>query len=248
MANATTHDGAAPTIRPEEASHFGALAADWWNPAGSSAMLHRLNPVRLGFIRAEIDRHFGADSKTPRPLAGKRALDAGCGAGLLCEPLARLGADVTGVDAAAENIAAASGHAQAMGLAIDYRCGELDSLGLTAFDLVCSLEVIEHVADKPAFMAALANVLSPGGLMVLSCPNRTDKSRLLLVEAAERTGMVPRGTHDWSQFITPEEMRELLHSAGLEMGVPTGIAWSPAKGLHLSDDLSLNYIVTARRG
>lgn len=247
MANATTHEGAAPTIRPEEAAHFGALAADWWNPAGSSAMLHRLNPVRLGFIRGEIDRHFGSDAKALRPLAGRRALDAGCGAGLLCEPLARLGADVTGVDAAAENIAAASQHAQAMGLAIDYRCGELDSLTLPAFDLVCSLEVIEHVADKGAFIAALANVLAPGGMMILSCPNRTAKSRLLLVEAAERTGMVPRGTHDWSQFATPDEMRDLLQGAGLEMGEPTGIAWSPAKGLHLSGDLSLNYIVTAQR-
>lgn len=248
MANATTHDGASRTIRPEEAAHFGALAADWWNPAGSSAMLHRLNPVRLGFIRGEMDRHFGSDARALRPLAGKSALDAGCGAGLLCEPLARLGAAVTGVDAAAENIAAASKHAQAMGLAIDYRCGELDSLNLPAFDLVCSLEVIEHVADKPAFVGALADVLAPGGLMVLSCPNRTARSRLLLVEAAERTGMIPRGTHDWNQFVTPDEMRDVLQGAGLAMGEPTGIAWSPTKGLHLSGDLSLNYIVTARQG
>ncbi len=247
MGNATTHDGTARTIRPEEATHFGALAADWWNPAGSSAMLHRLNPVRLSFIRDAIDRHFGTNSKALRPLAGRRALDAGCGAGLLCEPLARLGADVTGVDAAAENIAAASSHAQAMGLAIDYRCGELDSLDLGTFDLVCSLEVIEHVEDKSAFMAALANVLAPGGLMILSCPNRTARSRLLLVEAAERMGMVPRGTHHWNDFATPDELRELLHGVGLEMGEPTGISWSPMKGLHLSGDLSLNYIVTARR-
>lgn len=247
MGNATMHDAAARTIRPEEAAHFGALAADWWDPAGSSAMLHRLNPVRLGFIRAEIDRHFGSGAKALRPLAGKRALDAGCGAGLLCEPLARLGADVTGVDAAAENIAAASAHAQAMNLAIDYRCGELDSLDLGSFDLVCSLEVIEHVGDKPAFVASLANVLAPGGVMILSCPNRTAKSRLLLVEAAERTGMVPRGTHHWSDFATPDELRELLQGAGLEMGEPTGISWSPTKGLHLSEDIALNYIVTARR-
>ena len=247
MGNATTHDRATRTIRPEEATHFGALAADWWNPAGSSAMLHRLNPVRLSFIRDAIDRHFGANSKALRPLAGTRALDAGCGAGLLCEPLARLGADVTGVDAAAENIAAASAHAQAMGLVIDYRCGELDSLDLGTFDLVCSLEVIEHVDDKPAFVAALANVLAPGGLMILSCPNRTARSRLLLVEAAERTGMVPRGTHHWDDFATPDELRELLNGVGLEMGEPTGISWSPTNGLHLSSDLSLNYIVTARR-
>lgn len=240
-------DNATATINPREAEHFGALAADWWDPKGSSAMLHKLNPVRLGFIREAIDSHFGTDSRTLRPLSGKRALDAGCGAGLLCEPLARLGAAVTGVDAAPENIAAASAHAQAMGLPIDYRQGELGALGLSGFDLVCSLEVIEHVTDKSAFLASLAAALSDDGLMILSCPNRTPASRLLLVEAAERLGKVPRGTHDWHQFPTPEELRELAESAGLVLGEPKGIAWSPVSGLHLSDDLSLNYIVTARK-
>jgi 2-polyprenyl-6-hydroxyphenyl methylase/3-demethylubiquinone-9 3-methyltransferase len=234
------------TIRPEEAAHFGALAADWWDPKGSSAMLHKLNPVRLSFIRDAIDAHFGNDSRAVRPLAGKRALDAGCGAGLLCEPLARLGAHVTGVDAAPENIAAARAHAEAMDLSIDYRHGELGALDLRGFDLVCSLEVIEHVADKGRFVAELAAALAPGGLMILSCPNRTPASRLLLVEAAERLGAIPRGTHDWHAFPTPDELRELLTEAGLVMGQPKGIAWSPASGLTLSDDLSLNYIVTAR--
>lgn len=210
-------------------------------------MLHKLNPVRLGFIRAEIDRHFGCDSRALKPLADKRALDAGCGAGLLCEPLARLGAEVTGVDAAVENIAAAAAHAQAMGLKITYRHGELASLGLSDFDLVCSLEVIEHVADKGAFLRALATSLADDGLMILSCPNRTPASRLLLVEGAERLGMVPRGTHDWKQFPTPEELRKLAENAGLALGEPMGISWSPTAGLHLSSDLSLNYIVTARK-
>ena len=138
MDNAT----APATIRPGEAAHFGKLAAEWWNPKGSSAMLHRLNPVRLGFVREAIDAHWGGDAAALKPLSGKRALDVGCGAGLLCEPLARLGAAVTGVDAAAENIAAASDHAAAMGLAIDYRAGELSALGLGQFDLVTCMEVL----------------------------------------------------------------------------------------------------------
>lgn len=245
MDNAT---GRAPaTIDPKEAAHFGALAADWWDPSGSSAMLHKLNPVRLAFIREAIDSHFGSDSHALRPLAGKRALDAGCGAGLLCEPLARLGAQVTGVDAAPENIAAATSHADAMGLPIDYHQGELAALGLTGFDLVCSLEVIEHVTDKALFLASLAAALADGGLMILSCPNRTPASRLLLVEAAERLGKVPRGTHDWNQFVTPDELAGLAEEAGLVLGEPKGIGWSPTQGLHLSDDLALNYIVTARK-
>ena len=241
MANASS----TTTIRADEAAHFGSLAADWWDPKGSSAMLHRLNPVRLGFVRAAIDAHWAGDSRSVRPLAGKRALDVGCGAGLLCEPLARLGAAVTGVDAAAENIAAASAHAAGAGLTIDYRCGDVGELGLGGFDLVTSLEVLEHVSDPAAFIAALRAALAPGGLMILSTPNRTARSRLLLVEAAERSGMIPRGTHHWDQFITPDELRALLDDAGLVMGEPQGIAWSPTKGLHLSGDLALNYIVTA---
>jgi len=233
------------TIRAEEAAHFGRLAADWWDPKGSSAMLHRLNPVRLGFVRDAIDTHWGMDSRGVRPLAGRKALDVGCGAGLLCEPLARLGAEVTGVDAAEENVAAASAHAQGATLAIDYRCGDVARLGLAGFDLVTAMEVIEHVADKAAFVAALKEALAPGGLMILSTPNRTTASKLLMVEAAERLGMVPRGTHHWDDFITPDELRDLLVGAGLTMGEPRGIAWSPLQGLHLSADLALNYIVTA---
>lgn len=235
------------TIRPEEAAHFGKLAAEWWDPKGSSAMLHRLNPVRLGFIREAIDRHWVGDSRNVKPLAGKRALDVGCGAGLLCEPLARLGAQVTGVDAAEENVNAAREHARGMGLAIEYRWGDVGALGLSGFDLVCSMEVIEHVADKAAFVAALAAALKPDGLMVLSTPNRTPQSRLLLVEAAERLGAIPRGTHRWEDFVAPDELRELLAAAGLAMAEPKGIAWSPSQGLHLSDNLALNYIVIARR-
>lgn len=243
MSNATI----AATIRPEEAAHFGRLAAEWWDPKGSSAMLHKLNPVRLAFLRAAIDSHFGADPKALRPLAGRRALDVGCGAGLLAEPLARMGAAVTAVDAAEENIAAAKAHADAGGLAIDYRHGELAALGLSGFDLVTSMEVIEHVADKAAFIAGLVATVAEQGLLVLSTPNRTTASRLLLVGAAEGFGMVPQGTHHWEDFITPLELSDLLADAGCAMGNPRGISWSPLKGLHLTDDLTLNYIVTARK-
>jgi len=235
------------TIRPGEAEHFGRLAAEWWDPNGSSRMLHRLNPVRLGFIRRAIDTHWGGDVEAARPLEGKRALDVGCGAGLLCEPLARLGAEVTGVDAAEQTIEAARLHAAGAGLAIEYRQGELASLELGQFDLLTCLEVIEHVADKPAFVAQLAAHLAPDGLLVMSTPNRTLASRVLLVGAAEVTGTVPRGTHDWADFIKPEELRDLLTAAGLVASEPKGIAYSPAKRLHLSDDLSLNYILTARK-
>ena len=248
MSDATVTGATIPqTIRAGEAAHFGALAADWWDPRGSSAMLHRLNPVRLAFLREAIDLHWGGDVESVKPLAGKRALDVGCGAGLLCEPLARLGAEVTGVDAAPQNIAAAKAHARGAGLAIDYRDGELSALGLEQFDLVTAMEVLEHVADKPAFLASLAAHLAPGGLMVLSTPNRTAASRLLLVGAAEAMGMVPKGTHDWDDFVTPEELRDLLAGAGLAMGPPRGIAYLPTRGLHLSEDLSMNFIVTARR-
>ncbi|WP_394730591.1 bifunctional 2-polyprenyl-6-hydroxyphenol methylase/3-demethylubiquinol 3-O-methyltransferase UbiG [Altererythrobacter sp. GH1-8] len=235
------------TIRPEEAAHFSSLAREWWNPKGPMASLHQVNPVRLRFIREAIDRHWGGDIRSAKPLDGKTALDVGCGAGLVCEPLARLGAAVTGVDASGENIGVASAHAEGAGLDIRYMTGELASLDIGQFDLVTSLEVIEHVADKPAFLRDLAARLAPGGLMVLSTPNRTLASRALLVEAAEAVGYVPRGTHDWNDFITPEELDGLLADVGLMMGAPRGITWRPGKGMHLSGDLSLNYIVEIRQ-
>jgi 2-polyprenyl-6-hydroxyphenyl methylase / 3-demethylubiquinone-9 3-methyltransferase len=242
MANAS----APRTIKEQEAAHFGALAADWWDPKGSSAMLHKLNPVRLGFIRAAVDAHFGGNPDGLKPLTKRSALDVGCGAGLLCEPLARLGASVTGVDAAPENIEVATRHAVQSGLTIDYRAGELAEQKLAKFDLVTSMEVIEHVADPAAFVGGLAAHLKPDGLMILSTPNRTTASKLFLVEAAERLGQVPRGTHDWEQFLTPEELAALLNDAGLEVIEMRGIAISPLKGLHLSDNKALNYIVSAR--
>ena len=234
------------TINAAEAAHFGALAAEWWDPKGSSAMLHRLNPVRLRFIRSAIDTHFGSDAKSRYPLKDKTALDVGCGAGLLCEPLARLGANVSGVDAAPENIAAAKAHAAVSGLTIDYRAGEIAAQGLGQFDVVTCMEVIEHVMDPAAFIAELVRHLRPAGLLLLSTPNRTTASRLFLVEAAERLGQVPRGTHDWDKFLTPEELSALLLDAGLDVMHMQGIAFSPMSGLHLSDNMALNYILSAR--
>ena len=235
------------TIRPDEADFFAKLARDWWNPKGPMASLHQVNPVRMAFIRDAIDAHWPEAAATAHPLAGKAALDIGCGAGLVCEPLARLGAAVTGVDAAAENVAAAAAHAEAVGLDIRYMAGEVAVLDIGTFDLVTCLEVIEHVADKSAFLRDVAARLAPGGLLVMSTPNRTAASRVLLVGAAEAVGYVPKGTHHWSDFITPEEFEALLTEAGLTITSRRGIAWRPGKGLHLSDDMALNYILSARR-
>jgi len=232
------------SIRPSEAAHFGAMAAEWWDPKGSSAMLHRLNPVRLGFIRESIDRHFATEARSLRPLEGRTALDVGCGAGLLAEPLARLGAHVTGIDAAPELIEAARTHAGETGLAIRYVAGEVAALD-GRFDLVTALEVIEHVADPAAFVRSLADRLAPGGLLVMSTPARTAWSRLLTITLAEGTGRIPRGTHAYDQFLSPEELADLLGGAGLAVTATRGIAFSPARGLHLSDDLSLNYLIAA---
>jgi len=234
------------TIRPEEADFFAGLARDWWNPKGPMASLHQVNPVRMAFIRDAIDAHWPDARAQAKPLAGKAALDIGCGAGLVCEPLARLGASVTGVDAAAENVAAASAHAEAMGLDIRYMAGEVAALDIGTFDLVTCVEVIEHVADKPAFLRDVAARLAPDGLLVMSTPNRTAASRVLLVGAAEAVGYVPKGTHHWDDFITPEEFEDLLADAGLAVTAKRGIAWRPGKGLHLSDDMSLNYILSAK--
>jgi 2-polyprenyl-6-hydroxyphenyl methylase / 3-demethylubiquinone-9 3-methyltransferase len=234
------------TINPAEAAHFGALAADWWDPKGSSAMLHKLNPARLAYVRGQIDAHFGTDPRERRPLAGKRVLDVGCGAGLLTEPLARMGGTVTGVDAAPENIAAAQAHAAGQGLAIDYVAGDIGTLEIGQFDLITSMEVVEHVTDPSAFIDALAARLTLGGLLILSTPNRTALSWLLLVEGAERIGMVPRGTHDWDKFLKPEELTLIVEAAGLNVVDTTALSLSPAKGFKLGGSDALNYLMTAR--
>ena len=235
------------SIVAEEAAHFGKLAADWWDPKGSSAMLHKLNPPRLRHIRATVDEYWGLDPEALRPLTGRRAADIGCGAGLLAEPLARLGARVTAIDAAPENIAVAREHAAKQGLAIHYRVGGVEALTGEQFDLVTSMEVIEHVADPAAFVAGLARLLAPDGIMILSTPNRTPLSRLALIHLGEGLGMVPKGTHDWQKFLTPEELTTYIEAAGLRVIDRRGLSFSPASGFHLSDNLALDYLLNAVR-
>ncbi len=235
------------TVNPAEVRHFDRLAADWWSSRGSSAMLHRLNPPRLRYIRRHAEAHWDLDSTGFTPLTGRRALDVGCGGGLLAEPLARLGATVTGLDASPRAIAVAREHAEAQGLAIDYREGGPESLD-GVFDLVTALEVIEHVADAPAFARQLARLLAEDGLLVLSTPNRTLLSRALLVAGAELTGVIPAGTHDAGLFLTPDELTAVLADAGLRVTDVRGLSLDVgAGGFRLSDDTRLDYLVTAVR-
>lgn len=210
-------------------------------------MLHRLNPVRLGYVRDRIDQHWHGDARALKPLAGKTVLDVGCGAGLMSEPLARLGAAVTGVDAAAANIAAAKSHAAGQGLSIDYRCIDVVKLD-RQFDLVTAMEVIEHVTEPMVFLAALSARLAPGGLMILSTPNRTDLSRLAMITLGEGLGAIPRGTHDWHRFLTPDELGEMARAAGLRVVGRSGMAFSPSRGFVLSESEALNYLLALVRG
>jgi 2-polyprenyl-6-hydroxyphenyl methylase/3-demethylubiquinone-9 3-methyltransferase len=243
---ASQSSGPGSSVDPKEAEHFGKQAADWWNPKGSSAMLHKLNPPRLGYIRDAVNRHWGTDEHERRPLTGKRALDIGCGAGLLAEPLARLGAQVTGIDAAPENIEAAKAHAAQTGLAIEYRAGGIEAAsGL--YDLVTCMEVVEHVAEPAAFVRGIADALAPDGLLVMSTPNRTAASRIAMITVGEGLSLIPKGTHDWTKFLTPEELTTLLEEAGLAVGDISGLGFSPLRGFEISSRTALNYLVTARK-
>ena len=211
-------------------------------------MLHRINPVRLGYIREAVVARFGRSARERKILAGLAALDVGCGAGLLTEPLARMGAAVTGIDAAAENIVVARAHAAQSGLAIDYLGGEIAVLADTGrtFDLVTCLEVIEHVTDRPRFLATLRRLVRPGGLLVMSTPNRTPLSYAALIVGAEWiTRTIPRGAHDWQKFVTPDELTAELATAGFAVADTTGLTWRPGTGFALGRDLSVNYYLTA---
>ena len=234
------------SIVDREVSQFASHAGDWWDPRGSQARLHKLNPVRLGYIRDRIDQHWQCDECGRRPLEGKRALDVGCGAGLLAEPLARLGAQVTAIDPAEELILAAREHAAAQGLAIDYRASAVENLD-GSFDLITAMEVIEHTANPEHFLRSLSRRLAPGGLLMLSTPNATAWSRLITITLAEGFGAVPKGTHNFKTFITPERMKQLMADVGLTCLDVEGIAWSPTRGLHRSEDLRLNYLLAATR-
>ncbi len=244
---ATASSGiAAASIAPSQAAFFGELAADWWNPRGSSAMLHRINPVRLAYIREQAVAHWGLDARARSVLSDKRALDVGCGAGLVAEPLARMGAAVTGIDAAPENIAAADAHQN--GLGINYHSMAVEALAAegATFDLITCLEVIEHVADRAAFFGALRKLLGDGGLLVFSTPNRTPLSWATLIAGAERVlRTIPRGAHDWSRFMTPAELTAALADAGLAVIDVRGLTWRPGTGFALGRDVSVNYLGTA---
>lgn len=233
----------------ENVALFGSLAADWWDPEGQSKLLHRINPTRLVFIREAAVSHFGLDPRARRALAGLSALDIGCGAGLVAEPLARMGAEVQGIDAGEDVISAARAHAEGQGLSIGYQAGDVLAFAkanAARFDLVTCLEVVEHVTDVQAFLEAIARLLKPGGLLVFSTPNRTPASWAVLIAGAEKiTRLIPEGGHSWKQFLTPDELTQKLAAAGLRVERIEGLSWGPAKGFHLSPDLSVNYIGTA---
>ncbi|MBS3962193.1 MAG: bifunctional 2-polyprenyl-6-hydroxyphenol methylase/3-demethylubiquinol 3-O-methyltransferase UbiG [Sandarakinorhabdus sp.] len=237
------------TADRENVALFGTLAADWWDPDGASKLLHRVNPARLGFVRDAAIRHFGRSRKARRALEGLCILDVGCGGGLLAEPLARMGANVTGIDAGEDVIATARAHAAGQGLTIDYRSGDVVRLAEEIpgqFDLVTCLEVLEHVTDLQAFLLALRKLLKPGGMLVYSTPNRTLMSWAVLIVGAEQiVKLIPRGAHDWKQFLTPDELTMRLAAAGLVAGKAKGISWTPARGFIVNDDVRVNYIGTA---
>lgn len=238
-----------PTVDPAEVERFARIAAEWWDPDGKFRPLHRFNPVRLAFIRDSICGHVGRDPTADRPLAGLRLVDIGCGGGLVAEPMARLGATVTAIDASERNVAVARLHADGQGLPIDYRAalaGDLAAAG-ERFDVVLSLEVVEHVADRGAFIQHCASLLAPGGLLVVATLNRTAKSFLLGKVAAEYVlRWLPPGTHDWTKFVRPSELAADLRRAGLKIAALRGVTYSPfADRFSLGDDIDVNYMALA---
>ena len=242
----------APSIDEAEVAKFAAMAEAWWDPHGKFRPLHRFNPVRLAYIRDRLCARFGRDPLAERPLQGLKVLDVGCGGGLLSEPLARLGAEVTGLDAAERNIRVAALHAEESGLKIDYRHLSVEELaaGAARFDAVLNMEVVEHVADVGAFLEASARLVRPGGVMVLATLNRTPKAFLMAIVGAEYLlRWLPRGTHDWRRFLRPSELAAALRPAGLTIEEVTGVAYNPlTDGWRLAPrDLDVNYMMLAAR-
>lgn len=241
----------AQTIDEADVARFNQVAATWWNPDGPFRPLHRLNPTRLDFLRHTLNRHFGFDAKDLRPLQGKRLLDAGCGGGLIAEPMARLGAAVVGLDASETAHGVAKAHASAQGLAIDYRLGGIETLAEPPFDIILALEVIEHVADVDAFLSHCRRLTAPGGVLILSTLNRTPKSFALGIVAAEYIlRWLPRGTHDWKKFLKPSELAAALAKAGFTLQSQAGLIYNPLTGQwKMSEtDLSVNYYAVALGG
>ncbi|MGL4396933.1 MAG: bifunctional 2-polyprenyl-6-hydroxyphenol methylase/3-demethylubiquinol 3-O-methyltransferase UbiG [Hyphomicrobium sp.] len=246
-----TGRAAGATLDPEEVARFSRLAAEWWNPVGKFRPLHQIGPPRLSFIRDAAERHFGLDPKSARPLSGLTALDIGCGGGLVSEPLARLGARVTGIDPAERNIAIARGHAEPQGLAIDYRATRIEDIAAAGeqYDIVACLEVVEHVPDVAAFIAECAKAVRPGGLIVLSTINRTFKAWALAIVGAEYVlRWLPRGTHQWDRFVTPAELAQHCEAAGLTAPRFAGMAYNPLRDdWTLASDTDVNYLASATR-
>jgi 2-polyprenyl-6-hydroxyphenyl methylase/3-demethylubiquinone-9 3-methyltransferase len=243
--------GSTSTVDPDEVARFERLAATWWDPRGKMGVLHKFNPVRLGFIKEAACRRFGRDPKRLDSLSGLRLLDIGCGGGLLCEPLARLGADVVGADPAAANIEAARLHAAQGDLAIDYRITTAEALADAGerFDIVLAMEVVEHVADMPLFVRRCAEMVKPGGMMVAATLNRTFKSFALAIVGAEYVlGWLPRGTHQWDKFVTPDELEAAIERHGLTVVDETGVIYNLiADRWQLSTDMDVNYMVAAEK-
>ncbi len=241
----------ASTVNDAEVAKFTAMAEQWWDPKGKFKPLHKFNPVRLAYIRDNLVRHFGRDATSIRPFEGLRILDVGCGGGLLCEPLTRLGASVVGIDAAERNIAIARLHAEQSGLAIDYRATTSEALVAAgeAFDVVLNMEVVEHVEDVPLYMKSCADLVGPGGLMFTATLNRTARSWALAVIGAEYVlRWLPRGTHDWNKFLTPEEVVAQLRRNGLRVVDQTGVVFHPiGDEWRISSDMGINYMVLAER-
>ena len=241
------------TIDPNEVAKFEAMAAEWWNPNGKFRPLHLMNPCRLDYITTQIAAEYGRDLTKPLPFAGLRILDIGCGGGLLSEPMARLGAEVVGADAAPRNIPVAQVHAQASGLAIDYRFTTAEDMAAAGeqFDVVLNMEVVEHVSDPLAYLTACHDLLKSGGIMLCSTLNRNPKSYLMAIIGAEWVmRWLPKGTHDWAKFITPDELYALINRAGLTPVDRKGMVFNPVSwGWSLSArDLSVNYVTTSRKG
>lgn len=246
--NAKAQSAGDATLDAEEVRRFSRIAAEWWDPLGKFRPLHQIGPPRLTFIRNAAVEHFRRDAESLRPLAGLTALDIGCGGGLVSEPLTRMGAKVTGIDPSERNIAIAKGHAEPQSLAIDYRAVRVEDLVATGetYDIVACLEVVEHVPDVGKFIAECARVVRPGGLVVFSTLNRTFKSWALAIVGAEYVlGWLPRGTHQWDRFVTPDEMRAHGAAAGLEAPRFEGITYNPFQDAwSLAPDTDVNYLVS----
>ena len=240
------------SIGPAEVERFSRIAAEWWDPRGKFAPLHKFNPVRLAFIRDQGLYRFRRDSTARRPFEGLRLLDIGCGGGLLSEPMTRLGFQVTGVDASERNIGTASAHAAEQGLDIDYRASTAEALieaGEPAFDVILNMEVIEHVADPGEYLRSCAQLLKPGGLMIVATLNRTLKAFALAKLGAEYVlRWLPIGTHDWNKFLTPDELRGFLSGQPVALDGPFGVVFNPLAGKWTeSSDVGVNYMMTVVR-